>query len=353
MRRRERGMAVWEIFIVMGFIAIFVPIIWNFAKVYETKKRIDMTRERIKAIEKAVKVMYVSNLQFAEQNCYGWNDGPCVGMALTPTPVGGNPTNTLDFVTNNNLVYSVLRNVGCEVNGTQVRCQDGWGDWMTFTLDHYHRPNTSYLDPYQGNFFRMRVNYRMGAVEITIGKEIEWSLALTNAKLSEIATALKRFVRGRRLLELTNVCNNFPTSPTDPSGGLGSWDDALVPWVWKVVSQNPNSLCSGVETASGCGCSNHNAPSNWERNAGWTTVDTANEWNRVLANLLLGTNYRVDGFGNALDFVPLADSNGNPIFPFPPPRPRPSYPVNNGLYKSRVGVLEGGIWHVYYDVVYE
>ncbi len=351
--RRERGMAVWEIFIIMGFIAVFIPVVWNFSKVYEMKKRIDVTKERIKAIEKAVKVMYVSNVQFAEQNCFGWSDPVCAGLTLTPTPVGSQPTTTLNFATNNNLVYSILRNVGCNVNGTQVRCQDGWGSWMTFTLTNYHVPNSSYTAPYQGNFFRLTINYRTGAVDVAISKEIEWSLAQTNAKLSELATALKRFVRSRRLLELTNVCNTTGTSANDPAGGLGSWDDALVPWVWKVVSANPNTLCSGVETATGCGCSNHGSANNWEPSSQWTTVDTASEWGRVLSNLLLGINYRVDGFGNALDFVPLANSNGMPISSFPPQRPRPNYPVNNGLYKSRIGVLEAGVWYVYYDVVYE
>ena len=348
MRKGERGFSIWEIFVVMGLIAVFFPIIWHFYEVSETSKRIKVTKERIKAIEEAVKVMYVSNLQYAEANCYGWSDPSCSGMTLTPYP--GSDNTRIVMNTRNSLVYSTLQAVGCNVNGTEIRCQDGWGDWMVFELQNYHSPDSSYVDPYLGNFFRMTVRYRHGAVEIGIGEEIEWSLSKTNAKLSELATAIKRFTRNIRLLELTNVCNATGTSSKDPSGGLRSWDDAMVPWVWKVVSSQPQALCSGAETATGCGCSNHSSVNVWETNPSWRIVDTSSEWSRVLSNLGLPAEYRTDGFGNALDLVVLADANGNPLSV--PPRPQPNYPWS-GVWKTRIGVLEGGVWYSYFDVVSE
>ena len=344
----KKGFIIWEILLLIGVISFLFPIVWNFMKVSEDKKRTEITRKRIQALEEAIRVMYVSNLRFAEQNCYGWRDALCSGLTLTPYPTA-DPT-VIVMQTNNARVYDTLRNVGCSVNNGQVSCVDGWGNPFTFEITNAHFPNQDYTAPYTGNFFSMNVSWSRGSAVITLNKEIEWSLSRTEYKLSEIATAIKRFTRNVRLAELTNVCNTVGTSANDPAGGLRSWDDAMVPWVWKVVSQNPNVLCSGVENSSGCGCTNHNQIQNWERGNAWRVVDTGNEWNRVLNNLNLPVQYRVDGFGNALDLVVLADANGNPLFV--PPRPQPYY-GNSGIWKTRVGVLDFGVWYVYFDIVSE
>lgn len=343
----RKGFTAMEIVLALIFIMFLLGAFEEYQRSMEVRRKVDETLWREKAIQHVVERLYFANLEYAKNNCYGWQDANCQVLSLTPRVID---STTLEIRTWDSTVLNTLAQVGCRVQQVQpavyrVECWDGWGRPFQFSDQYEHTPATSYTAPYNGNVYVLTVTPSKGnAVAIDLSKEIDYSLTKSEDILNTIGSAIVRFVQIKRNEELANVCDSSSGGTYDPAGGLGSWDDTIVPWVWEIVSRTPNALCSGVEnTNSNCGCSSFDNSAYWETNNAYCVINTIDEMRRVLANLSLPMNDATDGFGNRIEIVPLADANGNPVN-CPPPRPRETYP-QVFLGKTVIGVKDNvGNW---------
>ncbi len=353
----RKGFSILELLVVLTILSISMGLVYTTITAVRNWEKISLTRKVVRALNDAVEMNFRSNARFVSSNCYGFNDGLCSQITLTPILFDNH---TLQFNTYDAELINLLRSVGCRVEGRLpnfvVRCYDGFGKLLTFRERNPHRFGVPYTEPYGGNFYSLTILDSIGTTyRIDLRKVEEFFVDLSKEKLSTLAGAIKDYVSQKRRLELVNICDDNATSDLDPPGGLGSWDDSEVPWIWQALGGNPFALCEGVEDAdSGCGCANFEDNSIWRNSPEWCVLDTLEEVRLFLRNLNLDTSYETDAFGNPLTVVPIADSRGEPLpGACPPPRPRPYYP-SPIVVKTRVGVRdENGNWAFYVDITGE
>jgi len=354
---RNRGFSIAELLIAMAVLSFLMGMLTLAMKGYERYRAIQTTKQIVKAINTAVQKTFIDNAKQG-QSCYSWSDGICSQITLTPVQVD---ENTIQFNVYDPQVLDLLKSVGCQVQGGipnfSVRCYDGFGKPLKFQVVNGHNFGQNYVAPYQNQYFQLKITDGIGnTYTVSIDRLINFYLEESKTKLYTLAQAIRKYIQTKRELELANVCDNPGTGPDDPDGGLGSWDDALVPWIWEAVSANgvnPLTLCQGEEDPNThCGCANFQNTDIWSDDEALCVLDTGDEMLRFLGNLNLGLSYWTDAFGNPITVVPLADQNGNPIG-CPPPRPQPNYPQVI-LPKTRIGVRDAnGNWAFYIDVVNE
>lgn len=349
---RNRGFSIMEILIYMGIVAFFLAIAGIWQKQIRHIKAIKETKEKVAIIQEAIRRNFLSNLDYAEKNCYGWDDSLCSVIALFPIPVDAS---TLQFNTYDTSIRDVFLKAGCLVRGNvpnfTVQCYDGFGRLLQFQEFNYQPLGSDYYDYYLGNRFSLNITDSLNTrYVLDLNKELDWAYSRTQEKISEIGTGIKAYVRTKRIGEFENVCDTGG-SPNDPAGGLHSADDALVPWIWQALGNSPLALCSGIEdTTTNCGCRDFDTTI-WVNDSAYCVLDQNDEITRFLTNIGLGSRYKTDGFGNKITVVPLADANGNPIN-CPPERPKPYYD-QYGISKTRVGIYDGTNWIYYIDVIGE
>jgi len=354
--RLRRGFVILEVIMFMAIIALITPTIFQILKSSENSNKIKISKTRVKAISEAFERIFVENKRYVRDNCYGWTDVECANISATPEILD---VNTLRFNTLDALAVNTLMNVGCTVAGGaptyDVQCYDGYGRLMDFAGVNLHVPATQFVSPYNNQYPEITITTTNAKpVVIGIPALINNAIAESSQKINTISNAIKTFVRGKRIAELGNTCGANDNGASDPAGGLDSADDAIIPIVWESISLAPLTLCSGVENGtSQCGCSSHLNQNNWETSANYCVLDNDNEISRFLANVGLGAQYKTDGLGNPLVFVPLSNSDGDAVS-CPPQRPQNNYTGLGVVPKSRVGVRDiVGNWVVYTDLYSE
>ena len=354
-KNKKRGFLSLEIILFLIVIAIMTPIAMRLMKSSENSNKVEVTKVRIKALSEAIERVFTENADYAQNNCYGWGDVACSSLTLTPTVKN---INTLSFNTLDSLAVQTLIAVGCNVSGTapnyDVKCFDGYGKLMKFNGLNLHSKGSIFTTPYTNNYPQLTINSTNAVPAIiSIAKSVTNAKTVTAQKLNTIASGIKNYVRGKRIAELGNTCGTANTA-TNPTGGLDSTDDAIVPYVWQLFSVSPTTLCSGVEnTTSNCGCTSMTNSNNWETSNAFCVINSNLEMNRLLTNLGLGSKYRTDGFGNILTIVPLSNSTGSATT-CPPPRPTPEYTGLTSIPKTRIGIEDSaGQWADYIDVFSE
>lgn len=352
-RTHRNGIIAMEIILFLIVIAIVAPMAIEMLNVSKNSMKVKITKTRIKALSQVIENVFVQNATYAQKNCYGWNDGVC--SSLTLTPIIENAT-TLNFNTTDTLAVKALISVGCNVTGSapnfHVQCYDGYGHLLKFSGLNLQTKGYDYTDPYQNKYPQIKVTATHGIPAIiSIPQTINNAKVATMQKFNTIANAIQKYVRGIRIAELGNTCGTTNTS-NNPSGGLSSTDNAIVPYVWESVASTPYALCSGIEnTKSNCGCKSFGQNTYWEQSSSYCTLNTSTTINRILTNLNLGTRYKTDGFGNKIIIVPLSNANGQPIN-CPPARPHPNYTGLTAIPKTRVGVKNSsGQWVDYIDII--
>lgn len=351
-----KGFSIAELLVVLSVAAVMLAIGNVWFKQLQNLRGVDYTQEVVSTLHQAMVNTFFDNIKYSEDYCYGWNNGSCANLTLFPIVV--NPT-TLQFNTFDTNVINMLARAGCIVNGNApnftVECYDGWGQLLQFSESNYQNLGSNYTLPYQNQFFSLTVNdpKTNATYNITLDKEITWALSRTTEKVSQLASAIKNYVRIRKIQELGNPCDNGNGTPNDPPGGLYSDDIALIPWIWQATGYNPLTLCSGItDTTNNCGCVSLDNSTAWPQGSNICVLNQQSDVDNFLKNLNLGNKYATDGFGNPLTIVPLADSNGNPIN-CPPPYPGEYYPVL-GIEKTRIGVKDSNNnWVYYVDVIGE
>jgi len=355
MIKYKKGFVTAELLIFLAVISLMAPIVIQMLKTAQKTTANKITKARIEAISKSFEKVFMENLKYVNKNCYGWTDAQCSN--LTATPIVKNTT-TLTYNTQDASSINALLDVGCSVSGStpnfDVKCYDGQGKLMKFAGANLHVANTEYVAPNNGKTPQITITSTLlKPMVVNIDTQINNALVNSEQKIDTIANAIKTYVRQKRIAELGNTCGTTNTA-NNPSGGLDSIDDAVIPFAWEAISSNPTTLCSGIEnTSSDCGCSSFNNNSNWEKSSAYCVVNSQAEMNRFLVNMGLGSIYRTDGLGNPITIVPLSDNTGSTAN-CPPPRPKIGYGSLSSLPKSRVGVMDSsGTWVKYTDVYSE
>ena len=341
--QNRKAFTLFEFILVLGLIALTIPIIINIKNSISKIEKRYKTISEINTIKNVIEKTYLANLQYIENNCAGYGDSQCSTLSLLPTI---KDTNTLEFHIKDSLSYNLnpLKNYSCLINKVatdtyDVKCYDYFGKLMSFSGTNLPTPGKEYVLPYEDKYPSITITTKYFSKNLQFDNLIKFSIAKTVQKEVDIGNAIKRFTRTIRLRELANDCSDGGNS-NNPPNGLGSWDDAMVPWIWELVSQQPGVLCSGSTScdSNACGCENLDTNSNyWETNSNFCIIDDDTTWQRVLNNLGLDKNYRVDGFGNVITITLLSDANGNPV-DCPPKAPYPNYDNIPVYPKTRIGI---------------
>lgn len=347
---KNKGFTLLEVVVAIGLAAAVMGGITIVMGKAMSLKSASETLNRIKKIEAALEITYRENVNYVEQNCYGWTSSPCDNIVILPTQ----PSSTTIYVyTYSDTVRNAWREAGCSlsVSGsiTYGTCPDGYGSNFTFTgLAYHHAGGTNYLNGYNRTPYSVTITSGTNAAITDTwnsGHLDSEYLARSQEKILTVARAMKSYHLSRLVTEaIKRPC-------TAGVGGLESSDDIVIPWIWQAPSSNPSSMCSGISAGS-CGCTAFSS-SYWPNNIAYNTINTAALWTSLLNGIGLNTSYRVDGYGNAMTAGLLTQPNGNIIASIPAtPAPSYSWAGASPPYGGHVGLWVGGSWVYSERVIY-
>jgi Tfp pilus assembly protein PilE len=340
-RKKSLGMAL--VFEVLGFfivLGILTAIGITLYKSFSTSKRVQETKMEMLQIFQFFKSLYMSNLQFIKNGCMGFSN---CKYTLTPEPI--NETTFRIHIADLSLLKMIKDYCSISQTGDSqydIQCFSQYsGQPLKISIENYQQYQKDFLAPYEGKYTTITLTEPVlnFSATLVLDTEINKSLLDTANILKTFKNAVEKWVEIRKSLAIGNACGDTATSDTDPVGGLGSWDDELIPWVWQAFGYNPftttsrgkiPTLCQGIEVGcqcgNNCGCTNFaNNPDLWREDISLCRVHNPTELTRFLGHIGLSDIYATDGFGNLLTFVPLSDANGNPALNCPPPFPRCCY----------------------------
>ena len=341
--RRKKSLGLGLVLEALGFlffITILSAIAIGLYKSYQNYKRVSETKQEMAILFNFFRNLYTSNLEFIKNGCTGFNNCPYV---LTPIPI--NQATFRVYIANLSLLNKIKRYCSIEQvgnNAYDITCYSQYsGKPLRVDIQNYQQYHEDFLAPYYGKYTSITLTEPVLNFNATLilDNEINKSLLDTASILKTIKQAIESWVKMRLNLAIGNACGDTATSETDPVGGLGSWDDVLIPWIWQAFGYNPftytnrgriPTLCQGVDSGcqcgSNCGCLNFlNNPDVWRNDQNLCMVHDATEFARFLNHIGLNANYITDGFGNLLTFIPLSDNSDNPSPLCPPPPPSCCY----------------------------
>ena len=336
-------------------------------------------------------------------NCYGWADADCENLSLLPAVSEDGRVVEIRTVVrsgNSSPLISLLRRAGCSsavqelesvakaigdevvefsVVSISFSCQVS-GNEILFSVGRGHPPGT---DPtwiyYETPYVKMDVLSRKGALRrrrfVIFDEERAFGLEESRRRAVLLAITLRNFHHRQLAFENLNPC-----SPEE--GGLNSWEDFVLPWIWRLVSETVE-LCEGTDNAiTGCGCMNNAVSTYWRTSASYAVLGRKSEWESVLPFVDLPLRYKTDWFGNRFWLVILSDPDGTardwsstgdryPLRPVPFSCSKVDCSTTAGvsrdtvstyytldLLKPLVGLIgvvdeEGGVYSWYRNVVYD
>jgi hypothetical protein len=365
---KSKGIALsFEVIMFLGFLSLIVGIFYSIYRNYQKQRDILEVKKEVEVIFDFLRNLYTSNLKAILDGCSGFRSCP---YTLTPEPVDENTfrVHLFDIALLNKIRgYCKIEESGR--NSYDISCYSAYaGRPFRVTILNYQQYQKPYYAPYRGNYFTIELQEpALGTrFALRLDTEINKSLLDTANKLETLKQAIQSWTKLRYDLALANECGEDDNPPTDPVGGLGSWDDELVAWIWQLFGTAPYQntdrgempiLCRGIDTGcdcgENCGCPNFvNNPNVWRNDDSFCVIDSSDEWDLFLQNLEIDPKYMLDGFGNLLTFVPLSDANGNPLN-CPPPPPRCCYPYDIPK-KGSLGIYDTdrGEWVYRIEIVY-
>jgi type II secretory pathway pseudopilin PulG len=348
--KNKKAFSLIELVLVLGIIALAIPALLALkTSLNKTNQRVK-TKNTLDAIQNAIKNTYVANLNYIEKNCVGYNDsnGKCNTLSLLPTIDSSDDTKLVFHIKDDYsyLLNDIKMNHTCSIDKKDtdtynVMCYDGFGKKITFSGQNLPTPGKKWIAPYAGKYPEIDIKTKFYTKNYNFNDLINLSLSKTVQKEVDIGNGIKRFIRTIKLREFANDCSDGGSS-VNPANGLASWDDAMTPWIWEIVSKTPGKLCSGSTTGdnNSCGCLNlENNSGYWETDSNFCIINDDTTWSRIITNLGLDNSYRVDGFGNVLTISMLSDSKGNPT-QCPPPAPKVNYFDVPNYPKARIGITD-------------
>ena len=356
---------------VLGFsliLSVIIGVALSFYKYSERDKEFTRTKLEIETLFNFFRNLYLSNLSFIKETCSGYAN---CNYTLTPEPV----SDTTFRVHIANLALLKTIKPFCQINQTgnsqfDITCYSAYsGQPFEVNIQNYQKYHQPFLAPYYGKYTSITITApKLGFnATLVLDNEINKSLLDTAGILKTFKQAVENWAKMRLQLAIGNACGNSSTSPTDPVGGLGSWDDVLIPWIWQAFGYNPYTttsrgkiptLCQGIDEGcqcgNNCGCQNFlNNPNVWREDSNLCMVHSPQEFNIFLTNIGLSDSYMTDGFGNLLTFVPISNANDKPSSLCPPPPPSCCYPYDIPK-KGTVGIYDykNNRWVYKIEIIY-
>lgn len=220
------------------------------------------------------------------------------------------------------------------------------GDEITFL--EVAKTNTLFNNIYTNEIpiFTMRklVHGRfVGSKEFTY---MDTYLMFRDKSLDKLNILRKRLESFNRIVYVNEIGN-----PCSFEGGLDSWDDFNIPWIWRVHSEPDVQGGQGAQSETCltpidpnatpkvvCSCQNYELSANkWSTDYNIVQVEGNGEvdrYERILTNLSLPKTYRYDEVGNPLSIILFAQvnaANGPAVLTnTPPPAPHKDYNVDPG-----------------------
>jgi len=361
----KKAFTMLELLISITIAGILILAFSQYQLSMDKKNKRKYTKNVFNAIETTTKNVFLDNANYVQKNCIGYKD-ECSNISLTPQIENGE----IVFYTKNEKDLLPVEQLCILTSHSDTRysfkCLDGFGKPITYQDENAQNLGDNYIIPYQNKYYTLTMKSSYNAKKtFNLQNESEYLKSITLQKIIDISNAIKKFVRNLNLREYANDCSDGG-NPDNPSNGLGSWDDAMIPWIWRIVSKNSTQLCTDKNPSdkNACGCDLFQKDSTyWETDSNFCIIQDATTWQRVLNNLGLGNIYRTDGFGNPITISLLSDSNGNPT-QCPPPAPKVGYYYPLLFPKARIGIVDncsknGGSfsgqcnWYSYVDVYTE
>lgn len=342
---KERGFTLVELALSLAILSVITLATFKLLTRVRADAQLSQERYRVYVLERAIKTSFLDVVSVVERNCFPSSDSFSVlSWGYLHSSCGN--TSPLPYLSSTSVLrYDVnlgldpsLRNriVGNFVGACVLQRTDNstylelfCPDLISLTYDGATRFHSL------SNHFPTHPPSR---VEVQIRRR-GWTNPITyTLSLDDLFQERQRYSvqKMQELMEklrsesqyLSNAEFNNP-----PPTGLPSGDDVLVPYFWKVFSNDysnaKNTLCN---TGGGNTCTNYTS-SVWRTG----TVSQTLLLRRVVQNLMNGeVRYYTDGFGNAVSLVPFVSrcssslsscSVSSPPVPqrFYSPNPTPPY----------------------------
>jgi prepilin-type N-terminal cleavage/methylation domain-containing protein len=364
---RQRGFSLFEVIIAMALAGLVLSgLMIMLQKAVHFRGTVG-TLANIEKLNIALETMYRGNVRWAEDRCYGWTDtgaGLCNRLSILPTlPAGGDP-HKLFVRTYSSVVTQAFQAADCTVSGTAptyaVTCPDGYGGNFRFQTTNEHTPATYYDNAYALTPYTLLIASEQSATAPIVDT---WSSAYLDSEYmvrsrEKVMTVL-RAMKGYHLQRLAReaTVNSCKTG----SGGLQSYDDVIIPWIWQALGSGPTTDCSGV-TGAPCGCSGFST-SVWVNSFGsgsnantlryGNTGVTAAMLNTFAASIGLDPSCLTDGFGNSVTIIPLSSPSHSPLSRPDPPIPTYAW-ATKPPYGGHVGVYDpsANAWLISERIIY-
>ena len=369
MKEKSLGLSlVVEVLGFFMFLSVLIGIAVVLKKAFDNYKRIEETKIEMNRLFDFFRDLYTSNLAFIKNSCNGFKN---CKYTLTPEPVSD--TTFRVHIADLSLLNRLKGYCKIEQTGDSqydITCYSAYsGQPLQIDIENYQKYQQPFLAPYYGKYTSITITEPILGFNATLvlDTEINKSLLDTATILKTFKNAVKNWAKKRYRLAIGNDCGNSSTSPTDPVGGLGTWDDVLIPWIWQAFGYNPYTttsrgkiptLCQGVDEGckcgNNCGCQNFlNNPNVWREDSNLCMVHNPQEFNTFLTNIGLSDSYMTDGFGNLLTFVPISNANDKPSSLCPPPPPSCCYPYDIPK-KGTVGIYDykNNRWVYRIEIIY-
>lgn len=366
-RGLEKGFTLIEL--ALGLAVLSIVTLATVRFIFSVKRDTAQAQERYKVLtlQRAIKNSFNEIVSMVENRCYPENDGysplswgyrhpSCQNTSPLPY-LSGQGVLRYDVNLNDpSLLNRIVSNFSgvCVLQRTdnQTFIELFCPDLISLTYDgvrRFHTPNTPFPTD------------RSPSVEVQVRRQgfsnpISYAFSLDDLFQERRSYSLKKFQDlMERLRSESQYLSNAEFNNPPPSG-LPSGDDVLVPYFWKVFSDDyaraKNTSCN---TGGGNTCLNYDNTV-WRRGTLSQTVAIR----RVIQNLMNGeVKYYTDGFGNAVSLIPFISQCGNdlqtcqasaPPVPSKYYLPNPTPPFVSVLYNefARDKNASTNLWNRYY-----
>jgi hypothetical protein len=368
--KNKKAFAMIEMLLVVGLLSTMFSMYYT--GIYKPQKRsldYEMSLKRELSLREFVKNYIILAAEYNVSLALSSPSSKKIRIEPLSGSVGKNTTSmslSKDVISNNRILPAQLKLLKCHITGANKKvsnynnyvCETGEnGTRFLFETDYNRASNDYDFNNIYDNVYPIFSIDKVEKNGVSIyGAEYSKKFTFVSLydsfreksfeKLQDLKNRLLDFHKKQLLKELRNNC-------TSSDGGLDSWDDTYIPWIWLVNTTKSSKYlkytCSS--TGGSCKCVNLKSGSNtlamntagmWQTDNKYMSYYSSNsKWNNMLKNLNLPTKYyTVDSVGNFFKVTYFSDGDGatlkdnSSVSYTPPPLPTEYYnETKNYTYK--------------------